>query len=82
MDFNGSDSKALAERLMQIERPAHGTESLARDVGDNAERIDGAAPDCTRRAADTGQIGRSGRLMSEMGHKQSSRDTRRQLTSA
>ena len=39
--LNGGASKAPAERLMQFERPAHGN---------------GAAPDCTRRAADTGQI--------------------------
>jgi hypothetical protein len=41
----GGDNKALAERLMQIERRLVALESLARDVSGAAERIEAVAKD-------------------------------------
>jgi hypothetical protein len=41
----GGDNKALAERLMQIERRLVTLESLARDVSGTAERIEAVAKD-------------------------------------
>lgn len=41
----GGDNKALAERLMHIERRLAALDSLARDISDKAERIEGIARD-------------------------------------
>ncbi|SRR5581483_3003621 len=41
----GGDNKALAERLMQIERRLAGLEGLARDLGEKAQRIEATADD-------------------------------------
>ena len=41
----GGDNKALAERLMQIERRLAALESLAREVSDKAQHIDTVARD-------------------------------------
>lgn len=41
----GGDNKALAERLMQIERRLATLESLARDVSEKAQHIDSVARD-------------------------------------
>jgi hypothetical protein len=41
----GGDNKALAERLMQIERRLAALENFARDVSDKAQHIDSVARD-------------------------------------
>lgn len=41
----GGDSKAVAGRLMQIERRLAALEGLAREVGDKAERVEAIARD-------------------------------------
>jgi hypothetical protein len=39
----GGDNKALAERLIHIERRLKGLDAVARDAGDKAERIEAIA---------------------------------------
>lgn len=41
----GGDNKVLAERLMHVERRLVTLETMARDLGDKTERIEGVARD-------------------------------------